>query len=179
MKSRILGLAGSLVLIALIAVLAALLQPEATTLSGRAVATDGDSLRLAGERIRLIGIDAPEYDQVCGDRAGANWQCGEAARLLLAGQLGGATTKCAPSGRDRYGRILARCDAGRGDIGHMLVEAGLAVADGDYQFAEIAARAAARGIWAGQFDRPSDWRARHGDAQTFDLVGWLKGLVGR
>jgi endonuclease YncB( thermonuclease family) len=178
-KTRILGIAASLAVIGLIAVFAALLQPEAPRLSGRATATDGDSLRLAGERVRLLGIDAPEYDQVCGDRDGANWECGEAARLLLAGELSRGTTECVTSGRDRYGRILARCKAGQGDLGRTLVAAGLAIADGDYWVDELSARAAGRGLWAGPFDRPSDWRARHGDSQQFDLFGWLKGLLGQ
>ncbi|HWA17852.1 MAG TPA: thermonuclease family protein [Devosia sp.] len=175
-RSRFLGIAGSLLLIGLIAVAAALLQPDSPKLSGRATATDGDSLRLSGERVRLLGIDAPEYDQVCGDRNGANWRCGEAARLLLAGELGERTTECETFGRDRYGRVLARCSAGQGDLGRTLVAAGLAVTDGDYLVEQIAARTAGRGIWAGRFDLPSDWRARHGDSQQFDLLGWLKGL---
>ena len=161
LKSRLLGIARALALIALIALLAALLQPEPEIISGRATATDGDSLRVGGERIRLVGVDAPEYDQICGDRDGANWRCGEAARLLLAGQVGRGDTQCLTAGRDRYGRILAHCRTAEGDLGQILVSAGLAVAEGEYVLAELSARASGSGIWAGSFDLPLDWRQTH------------------
>lgn len=176
LKSRLFGVAGALALIALIALLATLLQPEPEVISGRATATDGDSLRLGGERIRLLGIDAPEYDQICGDRNGANWRCGEAARLLLAGQLRGGDTECRTAGRDRYGRLLAHCIAAGNDLGQILVGAGLAIAEDEYLFAEGVARANGSGIWAGRFDLPRDWRQHHGDSQQFDFIGWLRGI---
>jgi endonuclease YncB( thermonuclease family) len=128
---------------------------------GRPVISDGDSLRLSGERVRLLGLDAPELSQTC--LLGSSSQpCGLLARQALKKLIGGRKIRCEPQGRDRYGRLLARCYAGGDDIGRMMVARGWAVARGDYRFAQAAARIAGSGIWATTFDDPADWRASHG-----------------
>jgi endonuclease YncB( thermonuclease family) len=167
-----------LALIGLVALVAMVFQPDPVMLSGRATATDGDSLRLNGERVRLLGIDAPEFDQTCTDGSGIEWKCGQAARKFLADALSDKVTRCETDGRDRYGRYLARCNAESADIGELLVAAGLAVTDGSYLVAQTEARIAGRGVWQGPFDDPADWRAHHGETESFDLIGWLKGLIG-
>jgi len=73
---------------------------------------------------------------------------------------------CSARGRDRYGRTLAICSAGDiADLGEALVRDGYAVDyrryTSDYLAAEDEARAARRGIWQGDFERPEDWRRRH------------------
>jgi endonuclease YncB( thermonuclease family) len=167
-------------LIAAAALLAALLaslvpDPAASPVSGRAIAVDGDTLRLDGRRVRVLGIDAPELEQSCTDAAGAAWDCGKAARDFLAGVLRGADVVCEPQGRDRYGRMLARCRAGGADIGESLVKAGLAVAYGDYLVDEGVARAGRKGIWAGRFVAPSTWRReQNGDGGEPGLIGLVR-----
>jgi endonuclease YncB( thermonuclease family) len=141
--------------------------PAPTVRVGMARVVDGDTLVLEGERLRLQGIDAPELDQTC-EVDGQALACGRGARDALARLVGGNLT-CAGSRHDQYGRRLVTCNAGRGDIGARLVLDGQAVAYGCCEREEAMARAARRGIWAGHFDRPEDWRhahPRHADALT-------------
>jgi endonuclease YncB( thermonuclease family) len=126
---------------------------------------DGDSLRTANGEIRLLGIDAPELHQTCRDENGREWACGRAARDRLRALVGRRTLACASRERDRYGRALAVCAAGDiADLGETLVLDGYAVHYGGstrrYAAAEAEARAARRGLWRGNFERPELWRAR-------------------
>lgn len=131
------------------------------TLVGHAEAMDGDSLRLRGQELRLKGLDAPEYRQDC-RRDGMDYPCGRAARQALAAYLARGDITCTVRERDRFGRGLARCVQSDGrDLGARLVADGFAVAFGDYAAEEAQSRAARRGLWAGSFERPADWRARH------------------
>lgn len=172
------GAVFTLVAIAILAGVAALLWPPPATLSGRATAIDGDTLRIGDARIRLLGLDAVELEQMCSDAAGADWPCGREARSFLASLVAGETTTCAADGRDRYRRILARCDVQRLDLGEQLVRAGWAVADLEYGLALAEARLKGHGIWSGRFDDPAEWRRVHA-AGTGDFWSWLMGLLGR
>ena len=65
-----------------------------------------------------------------------------------------------------------------------MVERGWAVAYGAYDAEERLAREELRGLWAGSFDRPRDWRVMHGEADDdlglLDaLLGWLRELFSR
>jgi endonuclease YncB( thermonuclease family) len=156
------------------AALAARLDPADPPLAGRARISDGDSFHLGTERIRLLGVDAPELDQTCTDAKGDDWPCGRRARDLLASLVAGETLDCQPNGHDRFGRILATCSAGGSDLGARMVAAGFAISADDYGRDEAAARAARRGLWAGQFERPRTWRDRHGrDAEGPSGWNWL------
>lgn len=163
---------------ALLAAVAALavrpFDPTPPHLSGTARVVDGDTLRLGGERIRLVGLDAPELAQDCGRADGTRWPCGVVARDTLATMVHGAALDCAPQGHDVYGRVLARCSAG-GDLGARLVEAGMAISDGDYLGEEAAAKASRAGIWQGDFEAPAAWRAAHGEGRPAPAwLGWLR-----
>ncbi|MDN3625581.1 thermonuclease family protein [Methylobacterium isbiliense] len=129
---------------------------------GRASVTDGDTLVIRGNRIRLHGIDAPESAQLCQDAAGKDYRCGQRAALALSDKIGQATVSCEPKDQDRYGRIVAVCSAGGVDLNGWMAEQGHALAYRQYSAAyvgqEEAARAAKRGIWAGAFTPPWDWR---------------------
>jgi endonuclease YncB( thermonuclease family) len=133
---------------------------KTVSLTGPVDVIDGDSLRVDGVELRLEGIDAPEYRQTCrrGDRAEP---CGRQARDALVALVGHARPICAVASHDRFGRGLARCRVGDLDVNRAMVERGQAVAFGDYEAEEAAARAAGRGIWATRFERPADWRAGH------------------
>ncbi|MGD9866971.1 MAG: thermonuclease family protein [Hyphomicrobiales bacterium] len=136
-------------------------EPEISHVSGRAHVIDGDSIVVSGVAIRLKGMDAPEAGQTCGAE-GANWPCGSEASRRLAERLRGQTVECSGSGYDVHGRLLARCRAGDTDVNAWMVEQGLAVSYDDYPAEERAARKAGRGLWSGPFERPRDWRDRHG-----------------
>lgn len=133
---------------------------------GAARVIDGDTLDVAGVQIRLFGVDAPELGQPCGD-----WSCGRWARDELARLIGGRQVTCSAGAQDRYGRLLARCDAGRGDLGLAMVQRGAAFAyrryATDYVGAERQARASERGLWrdGGRgVTLPEDFRAAQQEA---------------
>ena len=136
---------------------------------------DGDTVHIGPNKIRLIGIDAPERKQNCRTNTGAPWPCGIIARDMLAGMVEArAGLTCVINGKDRYNRLLGTCyagvsdgesgrEAGEGfDLQQALVRAGLAVAEYDdaYRNDELDARSRGRGIWAGCFTRPKDWRRK-------------------
>lgn len=148
-------------------------------LEGAAAVADGDSIVLGGERIRMLGIDAPELTQIC-SLDGSDYPCGRRARDALVRAIGGRPVTCAGWRRDRYDRLLASCKAGGAELNRMQVEAGWAVAYGDFEAEEQIARRSRAGLWAGAFDRPRDWRARHGGMAEaeHDAIGrildWLR-----
>ena len=131
---------------------------------------DGDTIHIGEHKIRLIGIDAPERNQRCRNGEGRSWPCGREATAMLKGLLDSseAGVSCAIEGKDRYGRLLGVCFAGTErtgiDVQRELVLSGMAVAEYDarYRSYERRAESAQRGIWAGEFLRPKEWRARKG-----------------
>jgi endonuclease YncB( thermonuclease family) len=148
-----------------LAVLAAACTPADAKIAGVASVIDGDTIEIHGQRIRLHGIDAPESRQTCLDAGGRTWRCGQQAALALQDLIGRRTVSCDERDVDRYGRIVGRCLLGDIDINEWLVSQGLALAyrhySMDYVAAEDEARAADRGMWAGKFEPPWDWRHRH------------------
>jgi endonuclease YncB( thermonuclease family) len=147
-----------------LALLAAAYSPAHADIAGVASVIDADTIEIHGERIRLHGIDAPESSQTCLDLAGREWRCGQAAALALQDLIGRRTVTCDERDVDRYARIVGRCLVGEVDINEWLVAQGLALAyrrySLDYVAAEDEARAAGRGMWAGTFDPPWEWRRR-------------------
>lgn len=148
--------------------------PDPPPIIGRATIIDGDTLEIRGQRIRLWGIDAPESRQTC-TRAGETYRCGQAAANALAGMIDQKTVTCAPRGRpDRYRRIVAWCTITTRpaedlrltiDLGAKMVEDGQALdwprySGGAYARAEQEAQRERRGMWAGEFQTPWEWRAR-------------------
>ena len=135
-------------------------RPTAT-LSGQAAAVDGDTLDIRGTRVRLFGIDAPEHDQTC-RRAGKVYPCGQEAVMALRGLLGRQSVSCQKRDTDRYGRTVAVCRVGSTDVNGWMVGQGHALAyreyGTDYVAQENAARAARRGMHAGTYVNPADFR---------------------
>lgn len=124
---------------------------------------DGDTLRLGDRTLRLSGVDAPERGQVCTDAAGAGFDCGAAAAEALSRLVNGRSVVCRVHGHDRFGRGLGVCQAGGAELNTGLVASGWAIAYGDSPVMlanEAAARIAGRGLWAGGFVRPEEWRRR-------------------
>nr|WP_246684426.1 thermonuclease family protein [Mesorhizobium sp. M5C.F.Ca.ET.164.01.1.1] len=142
---------------------------------------DGDTVEIAGQRIRFNGIDAPEGRQYCDDAKGFEYPCGRRAAAALDTFLAASRPlHCTFVDRDRYGRLVGDCERadGRG-VQQWLVEQGLALdwpkySSGIYASQQAAAKAAKRGIWAGTFQEPWDWRAEHHDQ---GLSGKPLGLV--
>jgi endonuclease YncB( thermonuclease family) len=131
-------------------------------IAGPAWVVDGDSIRISGVSIRLEGIDAPEWDQSCRDSAGRSWLCGRAATNQLRERTRGQALTCLPRARDRYARVVATCSLADGtDLNAWMVRQGWAIASGFsniYRSEEAEAKAHQRGIWAGSFIYPAEWR---------------------
>lgn len=129
---------------------------------GTASVIDGDTLEIQGQRFRLFGIDAPEGQQLC-KRNGENYRCGKESAFALADMIDRQTVTCEKQDVDTYHRIVAICYAGKVEINRWMVANGYALAyrhySDRYVSDEINAKAAKRGIWAGSFEKP--WNYRH------------------
>jgi endonuclease YncB( thermonuclease family) len=128
--------------------------------------SDGDTIKArcdqrAGQpaqnlTIRLAEIDAPEKRQPFGARSREHL-----ARLCFK-----QIAEVRPSGRDRYGRTVARVACGGADASEEQARAGMAWAfvkyltDPGIRELEAEARGAGRGLWADSHPvAPWDWRA--------------------
>jgi len=124
---------------------------------------DGDTLRLGDRTLRLAGLRSPERGETCTTAKGVGFDCGAAAAEALARLLRGRGLVCRIQGRDRFGRALGRCQAGGMDANAALVDAGWALAATEVPAlveAEVAARAARRGLWSNPPGAPESWRNR-------------------
>lgn len=134
-------------------------------IEGNAIVIDGDTIEIHGERIRLDAIDAPESRQTCLDAAEARYRCGQKSAFVLADIIERGIISCQFKGRDRYKRIIAVCFRGDTNLNAWMVAQGWAVAfrkyGNDYISQEDEARLARRGMWAGSFDMPWDWRVQN------------------
>jgi endonuclease YncB( thermonuclease family) len=133
-------------------------------ISGAARAVDGETLDVGGTRVRLFGIGAPDPRQDCTRGDGGRWRCGQEARTGLSQLLpAGTVVRCTPRAEDDKGVVHAVCFDGQGvDLaarqvigGHALALRGISL---DYVDQESIARAARRGMWAGDFERPWEWK---------------------
>jgi endonuclease YncB( thermonuclease family) len=139
--------------------LAADSKPEIT---GAARIVDGDTPHLNGTKIRLHGIDAPETKQACQHQDGSDYRCGEASTEALRALVGSQPVRCEGSTHDRYGRLIDVCYANGIELNAEMVRQGWALAyrrySKDYVSVEMEAQEANRGMWAGGFDKPWEWR---------------------
>ena len=151
-----------LLLLSFAAVAVPIGEANAQVIFGNPRVVDGDTLDFGGERVRLFGIDAPELAQTC-TRNGQTWACGADAKALLQALAANKRVSCTQRDRDKYGRMVATCVVGRMDLSDAIARAGFAVAldqfSADYVPAAEAAKTARIGLWTGEFQAPSDFRA--------------------
>jgi endonuclease YncB( thermonuclease family) len=149
-------------ILAVVAMLVPLGPVVATELVGRPRIVDGDTIAYRDDRVRLHGIDAPENAQHCLDASGGDYRCGEAATKALERLVDGREIRCSGTERDQYGRLIAVCRVGGREINRWMVDTGWALAyirySGDYAGEERAAARARRGLWAGSFEAPWEYR---------------------
>lgn len=177
-------LTGAALLIFGLLIAARVNQPPASateeTVQGAFRVSDGDTLSLNGKRYRLKGIDAPERAQTCG-ASDARWACGEVAREQLLRLVAGGGILCHGREQDRYGRLLVVCHRGESDLNARMIEEGLAIAypsrGVDYRGLEAKARDEGRGLWAGPFERPQDWRRVNGDVDGGGLRSFIHDVL--
>ncbi len=147
--------------------------------SGRLI--DADTLDIPGiGPIRLAGIDAPENGQLAWDANGRSFDAGEAATEALGAYLKDrqrAGWQVSVEGddqkRDRYGRVIATIYLQKGkrreNACAWLVRNGWAVAEygpPHYRREENQARRKGVGLWAGEWERPREWRAANRGASA-------------
>jgi endonuclease YncB( thermonuclease family) len=146
--------------------------------AAEATITDGDTLVLNGIPYRLDGVDAPETDQLCVDKAGTIWTCGIEARDQLSTFVNNRDVRCDGLKYDTVyrNRRIAICQV-EGEtlsLNRWLVQQGWALnfepyAKGRFKVDEDEARSKGRGIWAGCFAKPQE--ARRGNKTTAVLLG--------
>ena len=133
-----------------------------STTTGTASVIDADTLEIRGERIRLVGVDAPESGQKCMSPDKKFVRCGTTSANALDKWIDRKPVTCEIEGKDRYGRSLGQCKVRGQNMQEWLVANGYAVAYRSYSTAyvpaELKARKAKAGMWAGQFVMPWDWR---------------------
>ena len=133
-------------------------------LKGKPRVIDGDTIWIDGTKIRLHGIDAPEANQKCSMKNGSEYRCGLASTQALRALIGSKPVICKGTTYDRYKRVIAVCYSGTVDLNAELVRKGWALAyrrySKDYIAVEQEAQNDARGIWAGKFETPWEWRKR-------------------
>lgn len=132
------------------------------TMTGIPTVTDGDTLQIRGVKVRLFGIDAPESSQTC-TRAGKVYGCGREAAFALADLVRNKTVTCTRKDVDRYGRMVGVCIVGGTEINRWLVQQGWALpylqyGGGIYSGAAGQAKSAGKGLYAGTFQNPWDYR---------------------
>ncbi|MES2749776.1 MAG: thermonuclease family protein [Pseudomonadota bacterium] len=141
------------------------MRTPGTPVTGNAFVADGDTLTIAGTRIRLVDIDAPELEQNCRDAEGRDWPCGRQASSQLHSRVRGRDLTCQPKTLDRFGRTLATCTLPDGsNVNAWMVQQGWAVTSGYaevYGAEQAEAKSAKRGLWAGSFTPPRQWRDQH------------------
>ena len=149
------------VIILLLAVLLPHAARAADLVEGTAFVIDGDTIEINEVRIRLWGMDAPESAQRCTED-GHLYPCGLDASQALRKQIGRKPVSCVRRDTDRYGRMVALCTVAGIDISRWMVQQGQAIAfrkySLDYVADEDTARAAKVGMWAGEFQDPSEFR---------------------
>jgi endonuclease YncB( thermonuclease family) len=132
-------------------------------LQGRAQAMGADTMRVAGTTVKLTGIEVPEREQRCGTQ-GRSWRCGAAAESALSRIVDGRSVKCTVGSADDSGLKTARCTVGDKDVASELVRQGHVFSDGTilarYSSEEREARNAKLGLWSGDAERPSVYRAK-------------------
>ena len=128
----------------------------------------GTGLRSSSERVcrsaLRFGIDAPEPDQLCRDEDGEPYRCGQKASNALFDFIDRRPVECVEVDRDRYKRAVSVCTVGGTDIADWLVRNGLALdwpqySNGGYADAQAEAKREQRGMWAGSFKEPWNYRA--------------------
>ena len=141
-------------------------------ITGYAKVIDGDTIKIKGTKIRLYGIDAPESKQICSKpwlsfsliTLYKDYACGSKTTDLLKQFVKNEILVCKKDSLDRYNRVIAICYKKKRDINSWLVRNGLAVAytkySKKYVINENDAKKEKKGLWAGKFEMPWEWRKK-------------------
>jgi endonuclease YncB( thermonuclease family) len=135
----------------------------AADLCGTVTVVDGDTIDVGDERVRLLDVDAPELAQTCEGPKEIR-PCGRLAAEALQSRVEHQGVCCIRSGKDEYGRTLARCSVNGEDLSTWLVLNGWGMAFVRYSRLLVTEEAEARrrhvGIWAATHVE-APWEYRH------------------
>ena len=133
-------------------------------INGYARVVTGSTLYIDGLNVKMYGIDAPDISQTCADNHGRGYYCGREARSWLQNWLNNREVSCHILGKVENGWATGTCfvENNKYDVAAVVVNAGWAVAFTEntdvYVEYERQAKANRRGLWAGTFYKPWDWR---------------------
>ena len=136
-------------------------RPNRIAVTSRAHVVDGDTIRLD---VRFQGVDAPETHQKCRNAEGQLYACGKQATKALKNLIGEKKVRCVLEPEvGKYGRAIGYCYLPDGtDLNEWMVRQGHALAARKYSKKYVAdeeqARADKKGIHAGEYIPPWDWR---------------------
>lgn len=153
--------------------------PALADVSGPACVTDASHLSINGKRsygtcsggipVVLVNIDAPPIGQTCQDPKGKPWECGRWAAYVLLELTKKRAVVCKGNATDQNGNLVSICYTEGRELNRTLVDLGWALPlvgeGGPYADAVENARTKKLGLWQGQFERPSVWRAKQGKVQ--------------
>lgn len=144
-------------------------------------AIDGETLYIRGTEVSLFGIDAVEREQVCQNKEGNDYPCGQRATQALQEMVQSEPVICLPIVNVNAQRVLAICETTDpneptpmsgddftegyrpGSLSRLMVVEGHAVGIGIgrdvFRAEQLEAQKLRRGIWQGSFQPPRLWRA--------------------
>lgn len=129
---------------------------------GYANAVTGAMLEINSLHVKLLGLEAPYMQQTCADKFGQGYACGQKSRDWLQNWLQNKVVKCHIISPQNNGRATGVCFSEGYDVGAVIVNAGWAVAytknTDIYVPYEQQAGTKKRGLWAGTFYKPWDWK---------------------
>ena len=159
---------------------------------GQARVITASVLKINQYYIKMLGIDAPDPQQTCADKHGASYQCGQRALTWLQNWIHNRPIRCYVVGQIVRNRTTGVCftSDGQYDLAAVVTNAGWALAwtqnTAVYVPYEKQAAKNRRGLWAGRFYKPWDWRkiqnrqvkitikSNKSDSGFFDFLdGWF------
>lgn len=139
-------------------------KPNRIAVTSKARVVDGDTIQLT---VRFQGVDTPETHpemQQCKDAEGKFYDCGKEATKALRKLIGKKRVRCVLEPEvGKYGRAIGYCYLPDGtDLNRWMVQQGHGLAHRKYSkkyvVDEEKARAAKRGVHAGEYIPPWEWR---------------------
>lgn len=133
---------------------------------------DGDTIMIDDKyKIRLQGIDCPESKQLCKNKHGTLYKCGELSTEKLKELVDKKTVTCDIDGKDRYKRYLGTCYVSDINVNSYMVNTGNAFAmnynQQYYAKEEAYAKENKIGLWDSDFIEPRRWRMKYGWCDSY------------
>ena len=128
-------------------------------------------------KVILFGIDTPDIGQICSDRRGRPYDCGQESVRQLRKFTGQTNLNCTVKqrGQNDANLLSAVCTINDYDLAAAMVQAGWAFANLNdtriYLPYQQEASNLHRGMWSGQFYLPSEWRKnKHQEAKREEVA---------